>query len=127
MTARFLYSSARTPPIPAVTFALLTPDGLRSVPGVEGHFDTAADATVIPLRLVGHLGLLPAWQVTAHGFAGGTYRLDVYRVRLDLPGLAPLLVGAIAHGDEKYVLIGRDILNQFRVTFDGPAGATEFH
>jgi hypothetical protein len=82
---------------------------------------------VVPLGLVGQLGLVPAWQVTAHGFAGGTHRLDVYQVRLDLPGIAPLLVSAIAHGDEKYVLIGRDVLNQFRVTFDGPVGVTEFH
>jgi hypothetical protein len=127
MTVQFVYSTNRTPPIPAAIITVLSPDGLRAIPGVEGHFDTAADATVIPLRLVGRLGLVLAWQVTAHGFAGGKFRLDVYKVRLDLPGLAPLLVNAIAQGDEKYVLIGRDVLNQFRVTFDGPAGVTEFH
>jgi hypothetical protein len=26
-----------------------------------------------------------------------------------------------------YVLVGRDILNQFRITFDGPNQVPEFH
>jgi hypothetical protein len=37
------------------------------------------------------------------------------------------VVTAPAHPDEDHVLLGRDILNQFRVTFDGPAKEVEFH
>lgn len=35
-------------------------------------------------------------------------------------GLTPHVVKVLASADEPYVLVGRDVLNHFRVTLDGP-------
>jgi hypothetical protein len=34
----------------------------------------------------------------------------------------PLLVRVIANDEEPYVPMGRDVLNRYRITLDGPAG-----
>jgi hypothetical protein len=127
MGVRFPYSPARTPPIPAVVLDLATPDGSRAVPDVSAHLDTAADRTVVPLALVHQLGLQPDRQLTAQGFGGAAYTLGVYRVRLAIAGLASVLVEALGHGNEPFVLVGRDVLNYWKVTFDGPNQVVEFH
>ena len=61
------------------------------------------------------------------GFGGQPYLLDVYRVVLDVPGLGSFLLDLPAHSGETYILLGRDVLNRYRVTFDGPNGVVEFH
>lgn len=121
------YSKAKVPPIPAVALVLQTPDGSRTAPGLLGYLDTAADCTVIPLDVLHQLGLAPIRQVAAHGFGAAPIRLDVYEVRLQIAGVIDFIVNAIGHSAEPYVLVGRDVLNQLRITFDGPNSVTEFH
>jgi hypothetical protein len=87
MTARFQYSSARTPPIPAVTLAVASPDGSAVVPKVSAHIDTAADRTVLPLVVVRQLRLPVAGQLAAIGFGGLVHAMQLYRVRIEIPGV----------------------------------------
>jgi len=51
----------------------------------------------------------------------------VYRVRLIIPNVGAFTLPVLGHSTEPIVLIGRDILNQFRITFDGPNQVAEFH
>jgi hypothetical protein len=127
MTTRFHYSLVKKPPIPVVILDLVTPDGAALIPGLTGHLDTAADVTVIPLPYIGQLGLQPVGQLSAQGFGGHPYLLGVYQVRVEIHGVGGILVDAVGHTSEKFVLVGRDVLRYYRVTFDGPAGVTEFH
>jgi hypothetical protein len=127
MSAQFAYSSARIPPIPAAAVILGSPNGNTSIPDVPAQFDTAADRTVVPFPLIQHLGLQPIQQVNAHGFGGAILSIGVFRIQFELPGVLRQLIDVLGLSDEKYVLIGRDILNQFRITFDGPNQSVEFH
>lgn len=127
MSARFPYSPARTPPIPAVVLTLSSPDGARSIPAVSAHIDTAADMTVVPLALVQQLAVISLGRVTGRGLGGAAQVMDVYEVMVEIPGVAVVTVGVVAHPNERFVLPGRDVLNLFRVTFDGPNQVAEFH
>jgi hypothetical protein len=127
MTARFRYSAARHPPIPAVTLDLVSEDGSRAIHGLEGQLDTAADVTVVPLPLLARLGVTPVRHVPAHGFGGAAYTLGMYRVRLRIPNVGDLSLEVLGHSAEDAVLVGRDVLNRYRVTFDGPNLVAEFH
>jgi hypothetical protein len=126
MSARFPYSPARTPPIPAVVLTLSSPDGSRSVPAVSAHIDTAADVTLVPLTLTQQLALSPLGQLTARGLGGAAHVMDVYEVVAEIPGVAVLTIRAVSHPNERFMLLGRDVLQLFRVTFDGPNQVVEF-
>ena len=137
MSVRFPYSSARTPPIPAVIVTLSAPGGGNSIPAVSAHLDTAADRSVVARHLSACdgraaalarlLGVQPTGRVTASGFGGTSLVVPVCRVAIDIPGVGRVEADALAHPSEPFVLIGRDILNLFRVTFDGPNQVVEFH
>jgi hypothetical protein len=73
------------------------------------------------------LGLTPLRQITARGLGSVTQLVDVYEVDIEIPGVAIISTKAIAHPDEPFTLIGRDLLNLFRVTLDGPNNIVEFH
>jgi predicted aspartyl protease len=124
---RFPYHTSRRPPIPAVTPTLRSRDGLHSVPAVPAYLDTAADITVVPLHLVRQLGITPVGQAGVRGLGEAQVSVDVYEIDIEIPHISIVSVLVIAHPDEPAVLIGRDILNLFRVTFDGPNQTVEFH
>jgi hypothetical protein len=127
MSVRFPYSPAKTPPVPAVVLSLASPDGSRVEPDVSAHLDTAADQTVVPLPILTRLGLQPFHTVTAYGFGGTPHPVGLYQVRLEIPGVVNLVLNALGHPNEPFVLVGRDVLNLFRVTLDGPNQVVEFH
>jgi predicted aspartyl protease len=127
MSARFRYSMTRIPPIPVATVSAETPDGSRAVPMLTAHLDTAADRTVIPLALAQRLGLTPLRTLPAVAFGGTRYLLDEYELAIDIPGVCRLTVNAVAHPNEPFILLGRDILNTLRITLDGPTEEVEFH
>ncbi len=52
---------------------------------------------------------------------------DLYAIGIELPGVAAISTRVIGDPDEPVVLIGRDVPNLFRITFDGPNRTTEFH
>ena len=127
MSTQFTYSAARTPPIPAATVVLASPDGHSTLSDIPAQFDTAADRTVVPLTYLQHLGLPPVRRINAHGFGETIMSVGVFRIQFELPGVTRQLVEVVGLSGEEYVLIGRDILNQFRITFDGPNQSVEFH
>lgn len=126
MSTRFPYSPSRSPEIPAVIVTLRSPDAVQSIPGVSAHIDTAADRTLIPLSLLQQLGLMPLRQITARGLGSIIQSVDEYELDIEIAGVAIISTKVITHASEPFVLIGRDILNLFRVTFDGPNQVVEF-
>lgn len=127
MSARFPYSPYRYPPVPAIIVTLWSPDGTQSIPAVSAHLDTAADRTLIPLHLIKQLGLSPQQPLVVKGLGSAPVQLDVYDIDIEITGVVIVSTSAITHANEPYVLIGRDILNLFRVTFDGPNQTVEFN
>jgi hypothetical protein len=95
------------------------------VDGVPAQIDTAADRTVIPGGLVEQLELLPLDELPVAGFGGQVFLVRTYLVELTVRTLVPQSIEALAHPDEPFVLLGRDVLNCYRLVLDGPGLAVE--
>jgi predicted aspartyl protease len=126
MGVRFALSKHKNPPIPVIALDLVTPDGSLSLSGVAAIVDTAADRTVIPLGFLHQLKLRPVGQIRVQGFGTAQFVVDIYELRVVIPNVCDVTVRAIEHANELHILLGRDVLNQFSFTFDGPNQFIEF-
>jgi predicted aspartyl protease len=118
--SRYRYNNQVSPPAPFAYASLGAPvEGARSLE-YPVQLDTAADMTVVPWRVVEGLQLDPLGEFEALGLGGHVMTLPTFLVRIQLRGLPPQVVEVLASPDEPYVLLGRDVLNHFRVTLDGP-------
>jgi predicted aspartyl protease len=84
---------------------------------VHAIIDTGADCSVIPARVARLLKLPIVDKVSVRGFAGDAEPRPVFVARLRI-GETSLLARILAIGTEP--LLGRDILNQLVMRFDGP-------
>ena len=80
----------------------------------------------MPLPLIQRLGVKPVGRVAAKGYGGLRATVDLYEVSMFTANLGVFQLPVLGHSAEPFMLIGRDILNQFRITFDGPIQVTEF-
>ena len=115
------YLPVLTPPGPFVSVGLASRDGSVVVPNCGAQVDTAADRTVLPQRFVDQLGVSPVGEVQLKGFGGARSASHVYEVWLMLPTFSPVLLEVTANADEPWILLGRDMLNRYRVYLDGPS------
>ncbi|HLN31496.1 MAG TPA: hypothetical protein VK395_27390 [Gemmataceae bacterium] len=122
---RYAFLAQLDPPAPFVNVVvrnLATGAELRDLPA---QLDTAADRTVLPESLVGLLGLPQVGTLKLGGFGGATFTLPVYPILLGLHDLPAQPFKVAAHAEESWILLGRDVLNSFRVLLDGPQLALE--
>lgn len=82
--------------------------------------DTGADGSVIPVRIAGALGLPLVDRVQIQGVGGARQPTGVFAARVQI-GAFDQLAHLIAFGDDP--LLGRDLLNQLVLRFDGPKQA----
>jgi hypothetical protein len=122
---RYAYNRQVEPPAPFVHVTLLCADTGLSTNEIPALLDTAADRTVIPASLVSRLGLVPMDEVSVAGFGGQVVLIPTYFVELSIRTLTPLPLEVLAHPEEPYVLLGRDVLNRHRLVLDGPGLALE--
>ncbi len=108
------------PPAPFLHISLRRPDGSGTAIDLPAQLDTAADRTVIPARVVEQLQLVRLREIPVAGFGGSVALLPTYLVQAAIHQLQPHAIEVIASPGESYVLLGRDLLNQFRVLLDGP-------
>jgi predicted aspartyl protease len=85
---------------------------------VEGVIDTGASWTVIPKELAIRLGLKIVAQGIINGVAGSK-ESNKYIANLEFAGLS-LPRHLIFDFEKPFALIGREILNKYISTFDGP-------
>ena len=75
--------------------------------------------------MVSGLGLVQVGRFLFEGFGGAIMELPVFLVAVQIHDLPPLEIRAVVGEKESYVLLGRDILNTYRVLLDGPQLAVE--
>ena len=92
---------------------------------IPAQVDCAADCSVIPTKLAEQLELVPFDEKPVSGLGGQIRLLPTHRLELGIRNLSVRLVEVIAHPEETYILLGRDVLNAHRVLLDGPALALE--
>ena len=110
------------PPAPVASLTLRTLDGRdQTVADVSAVLDTGADVTLIPRWAVEQLGLIPKTDedVKLAGF-DGTIRL-AESVELEVSFQGGRFQGRFALVDQPHGIVGRNLLNHFRLLFDGPA------
>jgi predicted aspartyl protease len=117
---RYLYVQQASVPAPFIHVMLRRPDGATTVEEIAALVDSGADRTVIPSRFVSGLGLVQMGQLTIAGFGGQISQSPTYLVEVTIRKAKPVVVVALASEGESYVLLGRDVLNHFRVVLDGP-------
>ena len=122
---RYIYATELTPPAPFVKISLRNPATGQTHSNLPAQLDTAADRTVIPASLVELLDLHQVSTTLASGLGGATYQLAVYIALLEVHDRPAIPVQVLAHPAESWVLLGRDVLNAFRLTLDGPNLALE--
>ena len=109
------------PLAPVAEVVLLSSDWETKVANVRLHIDTGSDTTLLPAAAVRELGIVP---IPGESFA--LMAFDGHRSAAPVAEIAIRFCGKIVQG--RYVLIdrdvgilGRDVLNFFRLGFDGPA------
>jgi predicted aspartyl protease len=85
--------------------------------------DTGADHSVLPDSDCTTINLFssPYFTALSGGVVGSSVTTLIYRGKVDIDGTrCPALIQPVAGGQER--ILGREVLNQQRVLFDGPAG-----
>lgn len=117
---RYNYSKSVQPPAPFVHVAIHNSNLQRTVADVPALLDCAADRSVIPADLIESLGLVQLDEVPIMGFGGHIVLAPTFLADLEIRQLPRITAEVIANSDEPYVILGRDVLNSFRVLLDGP-------
>jgi len=117
---RYNYTQTVEPPAPFVHVTVRCPNRDPSLSDVPALLDSAADRSVIPLRLIDRLGAVQMDEISIMGFGGHIVVAPTFLIEIGLRHLPTVIVEVIADDDEPYVILGRDVLNSFRVLLDGP-------
>lgn len=122
----FTYRYANdNPPAPFVLVILSQVDGSGATPDLPAKVDTGADCTVIPSALAEQLALRETSRIRFGGLGGYETELPIYEVQLVIRDLPPILVEVAASDGEPHILLGRDVLNRYKIVLDGPNGKLE--
>ncbi len=122
--AVFAYDQNYQPfPLPRVTITFWDHAETASQTHPDVIPDTGADLSVLPDGDCTAINLFssPYFTAVSSGVHGAAVTTLIYRGKAEIDGnRLPALIQPIPGGQER--IIGRDVLNQQRVLFDGPAG-----
>lgn len=123
--ATFPYDPSYDPPASVIPIRIGVPN--RSEP-TEQHWafvDSGADATAIPVDLLWAIGARVVGQGRLSGVTGVSVEVEVFRVVIYMPTGVTYGIRAIGSRDSNEMILGRDVLNQWRITLDGPGEIVE--
>lgn len=117
---RYSYSPLGNHPAPFVHVNLSGPKGGTELADLPAQLDSGADRTVVPWNAVEHLGLVQLDEITVGAFNMTLAVLPTFLVRLTIRQQAPVTLEVAGARNESWVLLGRDVLNRYRIVLDGP-------
>ncbi len=117
---RYNYFRSVEPPAPFVHVTIRNPSLGLSVSDVPALLDCAADHSVIPGVLAEQIGLVQIDEIPIMGFGGHASLAPTFLAEIAIRQLQGIIVEVIANSDEFNVILGRDLLNSFRLLLDGP-------
>jgi Family of unknown function (DUF5678) len=121
----FPYDHTYSPtPLPRVAAVLHNFPQTKSKAVTDAIPDTGADVTCLPMDDCQDLDLLlfPFYAGISHPFGGVRRSVTFYAAKVEVDGrVFNALVEPVA---ERERLVGREVLNQLKVTFDGPSRLT---
>jgi hypothetical protein len=102
-------------------------EGAKELAELPAQLDSAADITVVPAGWVERLGLIPFGALQVAGFGGVAITARTFLTRLNFRGQEQVVLKIVSSAEESHILLGRDILNRYRILLDGPGGFLEIH
>lgn len=118
MTYTSQYGYSRLPPVPEIELVVGNPGGSPRPEILSVMVDSGADRTVLPLKVIKSMDL-PFWdEGEVRDFSGNARKVSFYTAKITIPTLEEHLIKIIAL-DGVHPLVGRDILNFYKVTLDG--------
>jgi predicted aspartyl protease len=114
------YATFLNPPAPFVVVRIESPAGIEGSDSLLAQLDCGADRTVIPFEEIEKLSLSASGTAYVAGLGGEVEEARLYDVKLTITGFGPIAVEILANSGEQWVLLGRDVLNRYRVVLDGP-------
>jgi predicted aspartyl protease len=112
------------PPARVASLTLRTLDGRnQTVSNVPALLDTGADVTVLPRWVMEQLGLIPQTDesIKLAGFDGSIQSAESVELEASFQG--GRFQGRYVVIDQPHGIVGRNLLNHFRLLFDGPANS----
>jgi len=111
------YDTGIVPPAAFVQVQVTNPTTDASY-RLSAKLDTGASVSVIPNKVVKVLSLPPRSEALFYAFDGGSSVRPIFHIDLEIEGCHLSLL-EVTSSRRKDMLLGRDVLNQFIVTFDG--------
>ena len=116
---RYPYADGN-PPAPYVLLNLFHPTDADVVRDVPALADTGADITVIPLSVIASVSGIPSGTAPVLGYDNKPDTLTTYAIRFQIRDLPVILVEVVGSEAVTHAIVGRDVLNRYNITFDGP-------
>jgi predicted aspartyl protease len=113
------YSRDFDPPAPFMDIIITASKDSEPRRSVGALLDTGAEVSIIPLQIVHELELSPYAEMIIEAFDGRHQRVNLYAVTLEVADTRISSVRAVAY-PTSYAILGRDVLNRFFTTLDGP-------
>lgn len=112
------YDESFDPPAPVAVVALRNIETGERTESVDVQLDTGADVLLLPLRAIEQLNIEPSGApVRLVGFNDSESVSDVYNLQIIF--LGKKLTGDYCAIDAEIGVLGRDVLNEFSIIFDG--------
>lgn len=119
----YSYNSDYMPSAPFVDVTLSTHGADSPIIEVEAQIDSASDNTAIPAAILTRLDAENTDTQIMRGIDEKPTLVDLYSVTVTLANQR-YTVDAVELKQGKTVILGRDILNYFSITLDGPSLTT---
>lgn len=121
----FDYNRSIIPPAPVVLAEWRSPayPKAHNPERLLALVDSGASCSVVPLSVIDSLRLCQVDEVEAGGYNDKEEDFitkPVYSVHLTIPPLQPIFAAVIPKDSGDYAIIGRDIINEWLLTLDGP-------
>ncbi len=122
---RYLYNRQYDPPALFVHVTVRCPQTGKELIQIPAQLDTAADRTTLPWTVVEALGLAQIDEGLVEGYGGEVASVPIFNAHVTIRQLRIFDINVFGRKGEPYVLMGRDVLNQYRILLDGPQLALE--
>lgn len=116
----YAYDTNFTPPAPALAVLINSVQDTGEAYQATAQLDTGADVSGVPIALLTSLKVEPHQSLEVQDFDEVRKEVRTYLIRLELDRFRFRRLEVVAL-DAPHVLLGRDVLNNFRLMLDGPA------
>jgi Retroviral aspartyl protease len=117
----YAYDNQKNPLAPMVPIKIFPPLGVQKNPiTILALADTGADCTCLPLNIFFSLNLLPNNTIHVYGVVGSG-QANIYSVNVEFHNLLFSSCRVLELPQGAQAILGRDIMNAFRLEFNGPS------